>query len=92
MTIGSVFMVHLIQLPVICCICYGLNMEIPSYLTLATAIILGNIAGLVPLTPGGIGLRDLTIFAVLGAGGFTNITLVPLLLSLVLSLSIREFP
>ncbi len=86
MTVGSVFMVHLIQLPVICCICYGLNMEIPSYLTLATAIILGNIAGLIPLTPGGIGLRDLVIFAVLQAGGFANIALVPLLLSLALML------
>ena len=83
-TAGSVFLVHLIHLPILCCICYGLNMPIPSYLTLATAIILGNIAGLIPLTPGGIGLRDLTIFAILQAGGFENVTLIPLLMSLVL--------
>lgn len=83
-TTGSVFLVHLIQLPILCCICYGLNMPIPSYLTLASAIIIGNIAGLIPLTPGGIGLRDLTIFTILQAGGFENVTIIPLLLSLVL--------
>lgn len=84
LTISSIFFVHLIQLPVICCICYGLNMQIPSYLTLTAAIITGNIAGLIPLTPGGIGLRDFTIFIILQSGGFSNTTLIPLLMSLVL--------
>lgn len=82
--IGSIFLVHLIHLPILWCICKGLDMAIPSMLTLTAAIILGNIAGLIPLTPGGIGLRDLTIFAILQSGGFENVTLVPLLLSLVL--------
>lgn len=84
LTFGSIFLVHLIQMPILYCICCGLNMEVPSLLTLTTAIIIGNIAGLVPLTPGGIGLRDLVIFTVLQAGAFNNATSVVILLSLVL--------
>lgn len=83
-TVSSIFFVHLIHMPILYCICCGLGMEIPSLLTLTTAIILGNIAGLIPLTPGGIGLRDITIFAILQAGDFSNVTLIPLLLSLTL--------
>ena len=86
-TAASVFFVHLIQMPVLVCICFGLGMEIPSCLTLATAIIIGNIAGLIPLTPGGIGLRDITVFAILQAGNFSNATLIPLLMSLTLIIS-----
>jgi uncharacterized protein (TIRG00374 family) len=83
-TVGSVFFVHLIQMPILYFICCGLEMEIPSLLTLTTAVIIGNIAGLIPLTPGGIGLRDITIFAILQAGNFSNATLIPLLMSIVL--------
>lgn len=84
LTVGSIFFVHLIQMPVLYFICRGLNIEIASFLTLTTAIIIGNIAGLIPLTPGGIGLRDMTIFAILQAGGFAEAAPIPVLMSLVL--------
>ena len=84
LTFGSIFLVHLIQMPVLYCICCGLNMKVPSLLTLTCAVIVGNIAGLIPLTPGGIGLRDLVIFTILQAGAFSNATSIVLLMSLVL--------
>lgn len=84
LTVGSVFFVHIIQVGVLCCICFGLNMTIPSYLTLTTALLIGNIAGLIPLTPGGIGLRDLTIYAILQSGGFENAALISIMMSPIL--------
>ena len=38
-------------------------------LTVVTAVLLGNLAGLLPLFPGGIGARDLTVISILVAGG-----------------------
>ncbi len=84
MTIGSIFLVHLIQMPVLACLCMGLGIKITSWLTLSTAIIIGNIAGLIPLTPGGIGLRDVTILAILSAGNFADPSSIPLLMSMTL--------
>ncbi len=37
--------------------------------TVAVALTVGNLAGCIPMSPGGIGLRDLAIVAILGAGG-----------------------
>ena len=84
MIAGSVFFVHLLQMPILASLCVGLGIKISSFLTLSTAIILGNIAGLIPLTPGGLGLRDVTILAILNAGNFSDATSIPLLMSLVL--------
>lgn len=84
LTIGSIFFVHLVQMFILYFIACGLRIAVPSLLTLTTAMIIGNIAGLIPLTPGGIGLRDITILAILSAGGFNAASVIPLLMSLVL--------
>lgn len=71
LTVASIFFVHLVLTLPLCFLLAGagvdLNMEM--LILTATAVTVGNIAGLIPLTPGGIGLRDLTVIAILSAGG-----------------------
>ena len=43
-----------------------------DFITVATAVTVGNIAGIIPLFPGGIGARDVTVLAVLGAAGMPD--------------------
>ena len=40
-----------------------------NFLTLCTAVLISNIAGLIPLSPGGIGVRDLVAIALLTSAG-----------------------
>jgi hypothetical protein len=40
----------------------------PTCFTVITAVVIGNIAGLIPLFPGGIGIRDLVTVTLLTAG------------------------
>ena len=47
----------------------GVALNISSIVLILTAVTIGNIAGLIPITPGGIGLRDLTVISLLSAGG-----------------------
>ncbi len=71
LTLASVFFVHLlVVVPMIFLLSgTGFPMTGANLLLLATAVNLGNIAGLIPLAPGGIGLRDLTVIAILSSGG-----------------------
>ena len=43
-----------------------------DFITVATAVTVGNIAGIIPLFPGGIGARDVTVLAVLSAAGMAD--------------------
>lgn len=73
LTAASVFLVHLMLAMPLCFLLAGAGIRLDGamLLLIATAVTLGNIAGLIPLTPGGIGLRDLTVIAVLSAGGIS---------------------
>ncbi|UDQ99004.1 lysylphosphatidylglycerol synthase transmembrane domain-containing protein [Lentisphaerota bacterium WC36G] len=68
-TIGSVFFIHLIMPLLVFCLMQGIagvvNINIGECLS---AIILGNTAGVVPLFPGGIGLRELIVTEIFSAG------------------------
>ena len=68
LTIVSIFFVHLMTVAAFSCIMAGLGITVPV-LTLVTAVTIGNIAGLIPLCPGGIGGRDVVIITILAAGG-----------------------
>ena len=50
------------------CLLAGLGVSVPV-LTLVAAVTIGNIAGLIPLFPGGIGGRDVVTITILVAGG-----------------------
>ena len=50
----------------------GVELNGSTVLLILTAVCLGNIAGLIPLTPGGIGMRDLTVITLLHTGGITS--------------------
>ena len=64
----SIVGVHLMTVVPLGCILYGLNVEF-SPLVLVTAVTVGNIVGLIPIFPSGVGGRDVTIIGILTAGG-----------------------
>ena len=66
--IVSVFFVHLMTVAAFGCLLAGLGVSVPV-LTLVAAVTIGNIAGLIPLFPGGIGGRDVVTITILVAGG-----------------------
>lgn len=68
LTIVSVFFVHLMTVAAFGCLLAGLGVSVPV-LTLVAAVTIGNIAGLIPLFPGGIGGRDVVTITILVAGG-----------------------
>lgn len=68
LTLLSVFFIHLMTVAAYGCLMAGLGLSIPV-LTLVTAVTIGNIAGLIPLFPGGIGGRDVVTVTILAAGG-----------------------
>ena len=70
LTIVSIFFVHLMTVAAYGCLMAGLGLPIPV-LTLIAAVTIGNIAGLIPLFPGGIGGRDVVTITILVAGGIS---------------------
>ncbi|MBS1369449.1 MAG: flippase-like domain-containing protein [Lentisphaeria bacterium] len=68
LTVISIFFVHLMTVAAFGCLLAGLGIEVPV-LTLVAAVTIGNIAGLIPLFPGGIGGRDVVTITILAAGG-----------------------
>ncbi|MDD3118349.1 MAG: lysylphosphatidylglycerol synthase transmembrane domain-containing protein [Victivallales bacterium] len=68
----SVFLVHLNLVAVVFCLAMGLGVKIVKPLALVTGVILGNIAGLIPFTPSGVGFRDYTIIKFVEACGATG--------------------
>ena len=70
----SVFFIHMFSAIPLCFLIAGTGCELnlPQLIMIMTAVTMGNIAGLIPLTPGGIGLRDLTVIAILSAGNISQ--------------------
>ena len=69
LTIVSVFGVHLMTVAAYGCLMAGLNVPGFSVFDLVVAVTIGNIIGLVPLFPGGVGGRDAATVTILAAGG-----------------------
>ena len=68
LTIASIFLVHIMTVIPFGFLLTGLNVKF-SILALLLATIVGNIAGLIPLFPGGLGARDLAIVTILASSG-----------------------
>ena len=74
LTLASIAGVHIMCILPTLFMLAGAGVELSSSIVLLilTAVCLGNIAGLIPITPGGIGMRDLTVITLLHAGGITS--------------------
>ena len=68
MTVISIFGVHLMTVVPFACILCGLGVSF-SPLVLISAVTIGNIVGLIPLFPSGVGGRDVAAVLILIAGG-----------------------
>ncbi|MBO5823095.1 MAG: flippase-like domain-containing protein [Lentisphaeria bacterium] len=71
LVVVSIFFIHIFSTLPLCFLLAGTGtaLDCRQILLVMTAVTIGNISGLIPLTPGGIGLRDLTTIAILGAVG-----------------------
>ena len=69
--LASIVMVNLVLGVEAWCIAVAVTGTIPSFLVVLAAITVGNIAGLLPTTPSGVGTRDLFVIPILQAGGMT---------------------
>ena len=67
-TAGGVLMVHLMTVAAYAMLLNGFGVAYPLW-TVVTAVTVGNIVGLLPIFPAGIGGRDLAVVAILEAGG-----------------------
>ena len=63
----TTFFVHLMAVVPFLILFTGLGIKV-SLFTVVLAVVIGNIAGLVPLFPGGVGIRDLVTVTILSAG------------------------
>lgn len=68
----SIFLIHLNMTAVVYCIARGICHEKISADTMLVAVTIGNTAGLIPLTPSGVGTRDAIMKTLLQAGGFSK--------------------
>ena len=68
LTVASILFVHLMTVLPMCFLLSGLGVPYRVF-DVIVAVTLGNIVGLIPLFPGGIGDRDVTVIALLVAGG-----------------------
>lgn len=66
--VGIVF-VHLTLVAVVVCLMEAVGVASYSLLGVTSAVIIASIAGLIPFTPGGVGLRDVTMKELLAAAG-----------------------
>ena len=83
-TLITIVFVHLMVFFIAWVLAIGLKIEIPSLIGFLSAIILGSIAGLLPLTPSGLGMRDYVTLVVLQAASFSNTASIPIMMSLVI--------
>ena len=63
----TTFFVHLMAAVPMAFLFAGAGVDVAPF-TLVFAVVIGNIAGLIPLFPGGIGIRDLVTVTILSAG------------------------
>ena len=82
----SIFLVQINMSIILFLIAKGLNCPDISTLSLMLSIAMGNTAGLLPITPGGLGTRDAVVKATLTAGGFSTgeAIAIPLLFSMLM--------
>ena len=66
-TLLTTFLIHLLATVPFMLLLHGLGVTFSCF-TVITAVVIGNIAGLIPLFPGGIGIRDLVTVTLLSAG------------------------
>ncbi|MBR1950961.1 MAG: flippase-like domain-containing protein [Lentisphaeria bacterium] len=71
LVIVSVFGVHLLTAVPVCLLLSGMGVSY-SICNVITALTIGNIIGLIPLFPAGLGGRDVTAIAILTAGGIAS--------------------
>ena len=69
LVVASLFLVHLMTAAAFAVLLWGLLGGAFSLFALVVAVTVGNIAGLIPLFPGGVGARDVVIVTILAAGG-----------------------
>ncbi len=67
--VASVVLVNLVLGVEAWCVATAVTGQMHSFLVVLTAITVGNIAGLLPTTPSGVGTRDLFVIPILQAGG-----------------------
>ncbi len=84
LTIVSVFFVHIATVVAVMFIILGVGVRNFSLLDVLTAVTIGNIAGLIPLSLSGIGLRDITICEILKASDFQDNAVIPVLYTLMI--------
>ncbi|MEG2075288.1 MAG: lysylphosphatidylglycerol synthase domain-containing protein, partial [Victivallaceae bacterium] len=70
MTVISLFFVHIFTALALCCLLSGLQVEY-SLFTVIVGMTVGNIMGMIPLFPSGVGIRDVVVVAFLTAGGMS---------------------
>lgn len=91
LTILTTFFVHLMVVLPCCFLLAGLGVQF-SLFAVVLAVTIGNIAGLIPLFPGGIGIRDLVTVTILSAnaivpGDAKTVQLIATALMLVINLA-----
>ncbi|WP_176014297.1 lysylphosphatidylglycerol synthase transmembrane domain-containing protein [Victivallis sp. Marseille-Q1083] len=79
LTVVSIFFIHIMTVVAVGFIICGLGLFHFDYLAVLSAVTIGNIAGLIPLTMSGIGLRDVTICELLNAGGVEQGVVIPVM-------------
>ena len=68
LVVASIFFVHLMTVAPMCFLLLGLGIEC-SVFHVVVAVTIGNIIGLIPLFPGGLGGRDVAAITLLAAAG-----------------------
>ena len=71
LTVVSIFFVHLMTVIPMLFLLKGAGVEYSSF-NVVVALTIGNIVGLIPLFPGGLGGRDIAVIAILTAGGING--------------------
>ena len=69
--LASIVMVNLVLGVEAWCVATAVTGQMQPFLVVLAAITVGNIAGLLPTTPSGVGTRDLFVIPILQAGGMT---------------------
>ncbi|MBR7103490.1 MAG: flippase-like domain-containing protein [Lentisphaeria bacterium] len=71
LVVFSIFAIHLLTALPVCLLLTGLGVS-GSFLTVITALTIGNIVGLIPLFPAGVGGRDAAAILIMSAGGILS--------------------
>ncbi|MPM21780.1 hypothetical protein SDC9_68225 [bioreactor metagenome] len=82
----SLMFIHYANVVAVYAVIAGLGVIHFAPVTVAAAVVVGNIAGLLPVTLSGLGLRDMVICSLLAAGGVPDQAVIPLLYSAVIIL------